>query len=142
MYYSIGEVSNITKITISTLRYYDKEGLFPSIKRSNGKIRMFSDSELEIIKMIECLKATGMSIKEIKQFFDWCQEGDSSLQNRLDMFKERLEVVNKQMEDLQKTMDTIKYKCWYYSTAVAAGSEDVAKNFPIEDMPEEIQKSK
>lgn len=142
MYYSIGEVSNKTKIAISTLRYYDKEGLFPTIERSNGGIRMFSDSELDIINIIECLKATGMPIKDIKQFFDWCQEGDSSLQNRLDMFQERLEVVNKQMEELQKTMDTIKYKCWYYNTALAAGSENAAKNFPIEEMPEEIQRYK
>ncbi len=142
MYYSIGEVSNKTNIAISTLRYYDKEGLFPTIERSNGRIRMFSDSELDTIKIIECLKATGMSIKDIKQFFDWCQEGDKSLQNRLDMFQERLKVVNQQMEELQKTMDTIKYKCWYYDTAVAAGTEEAVKNFPIEEMPEEIQKYK
>lgn len=142
MYYSIGEVSSITGITISTLRYYDKEGLFPMIGRSNGGIRVFAETEIEVIKMIECLKSAGMSIKDIKQFFDWCQEGDASLQNRLDMFKERLEVVNKQMEELQKTMDTIRYKCWYYSTAVAAGSEDAIKNISIEEMPEEIQRYK
>lgn len=139
MSYSIGEVATISGIAISTLRYYDKEGLFPTIARGNGGIRAFTETEIETIKMIECLKATGMSIKDIRQFFDWCQEGDSSLQNRLDMFKERLKAVNKQMEELQKTMDTIKFKCWYYSTALAVGTEAAPQNMPLEEMPVEVQ---
>lgn len=142
MYYSIGEVANITGIAISTLRYYDKEGLFPAIERSTGGIRLFTETELGVIKIIECLKATGMPIKDIKQFMDWCQEGDASLQKRLDMFNERFNVVSKQMEELQKTMDTIKYKCWYYTMAVAAGSENVAKSIPLEEMPEDVQRGK
>lgn len=68
-----------------------------------------------------------------------CQEGDTSLQKRRDMFYERLEFVNKQMEELQKTMNIIKYKCWYYDTALAAGTEEAPKNIQEEDIPEEIQ---
>lgn len=139
MNYSIGEVANITGITISTLRYYDREGMFPNIERSSGGIRMFSDSEIEVIKIIECLKVSGMPIKDIKQFLDWCQEGDVSLQKRRDMFDERLVIVTKQMEELQKIMDIIKYKCWYYNTALAAGSEEAIKNIPKKEILGEIQ---
>ena len=139
MNYSIGEISNITDIAISTLRYYDKEGLFPAIGRSNGGIRVFTEMEIDTIKMIECLKSTGMTIKEIKQFINWCQEGDASLQKRRDMFRKRFEVVSRQMEELQDTMDTIKYKCWYYDMAVTAGSEAAPNNVPLEDMPEDIR---
>lgn len=75
MYYSIGEVANATGIAISTLRYYDREGMFPDMERSNGGIRVFSSKEIDTIRVIECLKSSGMSIKEIKEFLDWCQEG-------------------------------------------------------------------
>jgi DNA-binding transcriptional MerR regulator len=139
MHYSIGEVAKVTGLSISTLRYYDREGMFPSMERSSGGIRVFSDTEIEIIEIIECLKTTGMPIKYIKHFLDWCKEGDTSLQKRRDMFYERLEIVKKQMEELQKTMNTIKFKCWYYDTALAAGTEEVPKNIPIEKLPEEIQ---
>ena len=61
MYCSIGEVANSTGIAISTLRYYDREGMFPSMGRSGGGIRVFSDMEIEIIKIIECLKASDLS---------------------------------------------------------------------------------
>lgn len=111
-------------------------------QRSNGGIRVFSDTEIEIIKTIECLKATGLSIKDIKQFLDWCQDGNDSLRKRRDMFYERLDVVTKQMVELQKTMNTIKYKCWYYDTALAAGAEEVPRNMPVEDIPEDILRYK
>lgn len=139
MSYSIGEVSGMTGIAISTLRYYDREGLLPSIERSNGGIRKFSDIELETLRMIECLKMTDMPIKDIRQFLDWCQKGDSTLGQRRDMFYERLDVMNKKMAELQKVIDTIKFKCWYYDTAVDAGTADVPQNMPIDDMPEDIQ---
>lgn len=139
MSYSIGEVAERTGISISTLRYYDREGLFPGIRRGNGGIRIFSDIEIESIKMVECLKASGLSIKEIRQFLDWCQEGDASIQNRRDFFYERMEAVEKQMDELQKTMAIIKYKCWYYDTAVAAGTEEASRSVPADKVPQEFR---
>ena len=72
--YTIGQVSEMFQLPVSTLRYYDKEGLFPHMTRISG-IRKFSDTEIECLRMIECLKKTGMEIKEIKQFMEWCAEG-------------------------------------------------------------------
>lgn len=139
MYYSIGEVAKSTGITISTLRYYDREGMFPHMERSNGGIRVFSDQEINTLKVIECLKSSGMSIKAIKEFLIWCQEGDSSLHKRQEMFHARLEEVEKQMEELQATKNILKYKCWYYDTATAAGTEEAVKNLPVEEIPEEVR---
>ncbi len=136
--YSIGEVANIAGIAISTLRYYDREGLFPNLDRSHGGTRKFTDTEIETLGIIECLKTSGLSIREIKLFLDWCQEGNSSLQKRRNLFYERLEVVTKQMEELQKTLNTLRFKCWYYDTALAAGTEEVPKNLPPEEIPEDI----
>lgn len=139
MYYSIGEVASTTGIAISTLRYYDREGMFPNIGRSNGGIRVFSDVEINTIRVIECLKSSGMSIKEIKDFLVWCQEGDNSLQKRQIMFHSRLEEVQAQIEVLQNTVNMLKFKCWYYDTAVAAGTEDVVKNLPADEIPEDVR---
>lgn len=142
MSYSIGEVSNMTNISISTLRYYDREGLLPNMERSKGGIRVFSKIELDTLRIIECLKMTDMPIKDIKQFLDWCQEGDSTLELRRSMFYERLEIMNRKMEQLQKTIETIKYKCWYYDTAVNNGTETVPRSMPIEDLPADIKEYK
>ena len=72
--YTIGQVSEMFGIPVSTLRYYDKEGLFPNMQRVSG-IRKFSGTELEALRVIECLKKSGMEIRDIKQFMGWCCQG-------------------------------------------------------------------
>ena len=72
--YTIGQVADMFGLPISTLRYYDRQGLFPKMERVSG-IRKFSDTEIEALRVIECLKKAGMEIREIRQFMEWCTEG-------------------------------------------------------------------
>ena len=127
MLYTVGEISKRVSIAPSTLRYYDKEGLLPFVERSKSGIRMFKDSDLEWLSIIECLKKTGMPIKEIKKFVDWCIEGDSTIEQRLELIDRRKEAVLKQIEQLKQTLDTLNYKHWYYETAKEARTCDVHK---------------
>ncbi|WNS79103.1 MerR family transcriptional regulator [Domibacillus sp. DTU_2020_1001157_1_SI_ALB_TIR_016] len=129
--YSISEAAKELNLTVYTLRYYDKEGLMPFVERTPSGTRVFKESDIGALKIIECLKATGMPIKEIKSFIDWCSEGDSTLQQRYDMFMERKASVEAQMEELRKTMEVIDHKCMYYKTALDAGTEDIHKNDKI-----------
>ncbi len=57
--YTIGQVAEMFGLPVSTLRYYDKQGLFPGLERASG-IRRFGDAELEALRVIECLKKAGM----------------------------------------------------------------------------------
>ena len=75
MVYTVGEMAKKIGVAPSTLRYYDKEGLLPFVERSGGGMRMFKDSDLDWLRIIECLKRTGMPIKEIRQFVDWVYGG-------------------------------------------------------------------
>lgn len=130
--YSISEVAKELNLTVYTLRYYDKEGLMPFVERTASGTRLFKESDINALNIIECLKSTGMPIKEIKNFIDWCSEGDSTLQQRYDLFIERKARVEAQMKELKKTLELIEHKCWYYQTALDAGTEDVHKNDKIE----------
>jgi len=129
--YSISEVAKKLNLTAYTLRYYDKEGLMPFVERTSNGTRLFKESDIEALKVIECLKSTGMPIKEIKHFIDWCADGDATLQQRFDMFLERKAAVEAQLEELNKTMEIINHKCHYYQTALEAGTEDIHKKAKI-----------
>ena len=96
----------------STLRYYDKEGLLPFDERSGGGIRMFKDEDIEWLSIIECLKKTGMPIKEIKRFIDWCIEGDPTINKRLELIDRQRERVHEQIrdEDIPEDIREIKRK--------------------------------
>ena len=136
---TIGQVSEMFNIPVSTLRYYDREGLFPGMERKSG-IRKFSDNEIEAVRVIECLKASGLEIREIKQFMEWSTKGSSTYKQRKQLFDTRLKKVEEEMDNLQKTMDMLKYKCWYYETAIQDGNEDRIQSMLPDKLPPEIQK--
>ena len=135
--YSIGQISEMFDLPISTLRYYDKEGLFPDLQRHAGR-RLFSDREIEALRVIECLKSSGLEIRDIKQFMQWCTEGPSTYTQRKQLFEERRSAVEKEMRQLQKTLDLLKYKCWYYETALQDGEQAIQQMLP-DNLPAEVQ---
>jgi DNA-binding transcriptional MerR regulator len=136
--YSIGEISKMFNLPISTLRYYDKEGLFPDLQRY-GDRRLFTDYEIEALHVIECLKASGLGIKEIKHFMQWCEDGPSTYNLRMQLFEDRKKAVEEEIEQLQKTLALLKFKCWYYKTAMKDGSEDRVRDMMPDRLPPEIQ---
>lgn len=140
MTYTIGEMAKLLDVAPSALRYYDKEGLLPFMERTESGIRIFKDSDYEILKIIHCLKSTGMQIKEIKEFINLVLQGDESIEARLELFRKRKFELEKQMADLQETMDTVNYKCWYYETAKKAGTTSVPDNMSDDELPEDMRK--
>ncbi len=137
--YTIGQVSEMFNLPISTLRYYDKEGLFPSMQRQSG-IRKFGETEVEALRVIECLKASGLEIKDIKKFMEWCVEGPSTYAQRKELFETRKAAVEAEMLQLQKTLDMLKFKCWYYETAIKDGAEDKLTEMIPDNLPSDIKK--
>ena len=142
MLYTVGETAKMLNLSPSTLRYYDKEGLLPFVERSSGGIRMFQEKDFSWLFIIECLKKSGLSIKDIKHYIDLSLKGDETINERLEIFQKQREKVVSQMAELQETLDTIDYKCWYYETAKKAGSTSVPQNMNVEDIPENLRQAK
>lgn len=138
MEYTIGQVAKLTGLSISTIRYYDKEGLLNGINRKS-RIRSFNDKDLNTIRVIECLKNSGMLIKEIRDFMKLCEEGDSSLNERYNFFLDQEKKVQDQIKSLNQTLKLIKFKQWYYLKAISDNTESIVKNMSIDDMPDDIK---
>ncbi len=138
MYYTIGEVSEMFDIPISTLRYYDKEGFFPDMERISG-IRKFSENEIETLRIVDCLKKSKLEIKEIKQFIDWTRLGAKTYEERRDLFEQQKKNVQKEIEELEKTMSMLKYKSWYYEQAIKDGNEDRLHDMIPDKLPKEVR---
>ena len=138
--YTIRQVSEMFGIPISTLRYYDKQGLFPGMERSSG-IRKFSDRELETLRLIECLKKSGLEIRDIRQFIDWCQQGPATYEQRRQLFVRQKDAVEAEMDHLNKVLDMLRFKCWFYEQAIAQGDDAEIRKLLPDRLPEEIQKA-
>ena len=140
MIYTVGEIAKQLNVAASTLRYYDKEGLLPFVERSASGIRMFKENDLSWLQIIDCLKKTGMPIKDIKHFMDYCMEGDSKIDERLSIMESQRNAVIKQMKEMQDMLDMLNYKCWYYETAKKAGTCAIHDDMQTQDVPNKYHK--
>lgn len=118
MTYTIAQAAQRCGLTPHTMRYYDKEGLLPFVERSPSGARQFKESDFEWLHTINCLKDTGMPIKKIKEFIDACIEGDDTIEWRLEFMRAHKREVQRQMDALEKNMETIDHKLRYYEAAV------------------------
>lgn len=139
MPYTIGEMARKLGVAPSALRYYEKEGLLPFVERSEGGIRVFQEGDYELLKIIDCMKATGMQLKDIRQFVILVMEGDASIDARLALFQKQRAAVEQQLVKLQETLDTVRFKCWYYETAKACGTTEVPEQMRTDELPEEFR---
>ncbi|WP_127532877.1 MerR family transcriptional regulator [Paenibacillus kobensis] len=114
--YSIQEVAQICDLSPHTIRYYDKEGLLPFVARTKSGNRTFSDTDLELVKLICCLKNTGMPIKEIKKYMDMVVEGSGTAEERKQMMIAHRREVARQMDEMRKNLNIIDLKIKFYET--------------------------
>lgn len=128
MNYTIGELSKIMNVSIHTLRYYDNEGLLPFVQRKPNGQRIFTHRDLIFLNTIECLKSTGMPLKEIKQYIEWCVEGMPTVPQRYELFLERKAIAEEQIAQMQKILATINYKCDFYKKAIETGKVDICES--------------
>ncbi|SHH86331.1 MerR family transcriptional regulator [Clostridium grantii] len=132
MNYSIKEVSEITGLPASTLRYYEKEKLLPGIMRNDSGIRIYTQEDLDWLSVISCLKDTDMSIKYIKKFVCLCALGDSSLEERRQLLLNHRETVQSRIAELQHHLEHINHKVNYYETACQKSKETELKEVSLE----------
>ncbi|MDO4537822.1 MAG: MerR family transcriptional regulator [Coriobacteriales bacterium] len=136
--YTIGEAARQVGLSVSTLRFYHQHGLMPHVERTEGGQRRFSPGDIEWIRYLERLKATGMPLAEMREFVQLIDGGEATLERRREIMRARREAVLRQIEQLETTLGIIEYKCWYYDKALELGDEQAARALSPEDMPEEI----
>jgi DNA-binding transcriptional MerR regulator len=108
--FTIKQISEKTSLAPHVLRYYEHEGLLPSVGRSRSGIRRYSENDLEWIGLICCLKNTGMSIKQIKNFVELSLEGDSTLKKRCQLLGEHKKTVETQIQEMKKHLQKVTHK--------------------------------
>ncbi|GHV51089.1 putative HTH-type transcriptional regulator [Spirochaetia bacterium] len=115
MPFTIKQVSEKTSLPPHVLRYYESEGLLPGVARSLNGIRRYSENDLEWLSLICCLKNTGMSIKQIKNFVELSMDGDSTLKERCELLREHKKIVEDQIQEMQKHLRKVTGKIEHFT---------------------------
>ena len=123
--YTIKEVAEKMNVSEHTLRFWAKSGFFPFIKRDANNIRQFSESDLEWVRIVKCLRSVGTENKAIKRYIDLCIVGDSTIQERYEIIQATKNKAQQQMEDLKKQLALLDYKEKFYKNLIKNNLEDV-----------------
>lgn len=118
---TIKEVSETLNITQDTLRYYEKIGLIPSIKRTKGKIRDYQKKDVEWIEHVTCMRKAGLSIKTIIDYYELLKKGDSTIIDRLKLLEKQKKEILEHRKQIDETLKRINYKIERYEIAVKTG---------------------
>lgn len=122
--YTIKEVAKKMDISEHTLRFWAKSGFFPFIKRNKNNIRLFSDNDLDWVRIVKCLRAVGTENKAIKRYIDLCIKGDSTIPERFEIIQATKLKAEQQMLELQQQMDLLNYKEKYYQNLIKNNLKD------------------
>lgn len=133
--YTINDVSKRTGMSVHTLRYYDKKGLLPFIKRSESGIRIFTEDDFDPLYTIHCLKESGMSLAKIKDFMDLYLQGNKTIEAREKLFQEQKAEIENQIKKLQDMLEIVEYKCWFFKEAKKYNDVYFYRNMDPEEYP-------
>jgi DNA-binding transcriptional MerR regulator len=115
MTYTIGQVAEETGLSIHTLRYYEKEGILPVVKRNESGMRVYEKADIEWLKFACCLRETGMTIAEMKDFARLTLQGDETIDERMNRLHKQKARVKAQVDQLVSYMSMIDHKLEFYS---------------------------
>ena len=112
--YSAKEAAEITGLSTATLRYYEREKLIPQITRTDQKYRQYADTDIEWIKMIQCMRMANIPIRSIKQYVELLIQGGKTLKQRYDMVQGHIKDIENQITNLQNALILTQKKLIFY----------------------------
>lgn len=116
---TVKEVAELTGLSPHTLRYYDRMHLFPYVSRSGGNARLFSESDVEWVRLVACLRRTGLPIAEILHYVELCREGDGTIGERAEIISRQETEVERQFAEMEGQLALIRRKRAYYDKLLA-----------------------
>lgn len=123
----ISEVSEQCNISADTLRYYERIGLLPAVRRSDGGIRDYGELDIRRIEFVKCMRSAGLPIDVLIEYYALVQQGDQTIESRKNILIEQRAELTARMSELQKTLDLLNYKINVYETALLKKEQELTE---------------
>src|SRR5262245_65630979 len=111
---SIAEAAEVSGLSPHTLRYYERAGLLEPVGRNGSGHRRYRTSDLELIRFLTRLRATGMPIREVRRYAELMQAGDATNAERLALLEQHRDAVIAGLETTAKSLELIEWKINFY----------------------------
>ena len=118
---TISEVAKIVSLTPVTLRYYERVGLLPQIKRTSNGVRDYSEEDIQWIDFIKCMRSAGLSVESLIEYNDLYQQGERTKEARKQLLIEERENLRQRFEELKETLSRLDGKIQRYEQQLKKG---------------------
>ncbi|WP_299447327.1 MerR family transcriptional regulator [uncultured Phascolarctobacterium sp.] len=118
---TIKEVSEKYNISADTLRYYERVGMIPAVRRTSGGIRNYGEEECGWIELEICMRSAGLTIDTMIKYVQLYQQGDATIKTRLDLLIDQKAKLVEQQKKITQTLQVLDYKIGRYQIALASG---------------------
>jgi DNA-binding transcriptional MerR regulator len=114
--FSMKEASECLGLASHTIRYYEKEGLLPSIERDQYGNRIFEQKDLDWMQLMSCFRATGMTIASLKRMVDLAVQGDATITERKMILETHKLELNKKQVELDRAFEAVNQNLTIYES--------------------------
>jgi DNA-binding transcriptional MerR regulator len=116
---SIGQVAERTGLSVHTLRFYEREGVFAQpIRRAAGGRRLYTEDDVDWLMVCTILRGAGMPLPDLRRYTELVQAGDGNEAERLDLLRRHEQRINTQQQQLDRCLDLIKFKIGVYEDII------------------------
>ncbi|CAM3255494.1 MerR family transcriptional regulator [Sporolactobacillus spathodeae] len=120
---NIKMVSKETNVSADTIRYYERIGLIPPVKRNENGVRDFDDEDLRWIAFSRCMRDAGMPIEALIEYLQLFRIGDSTIQARVDLLREQRNDLQDRIDVMQHALDRLNFKIENYQSHMVAAEK-------------------
>ena len=105
----IGELSKLTGVSRDTIRLYENRGMLCNISRPFewNNYKDYGNANVQRIKCIKHMQKFSFTLREIKELFDHKDANPNVRMDRSEIFKGKLLIIEKEIEDLKRTRDAL-----------------------------------
>jgi DNA-binding transcriptional MerR regulator len=125
--YSPGQVAEQTGFSLDTLRYYERIGLLDGIERNSGGQRVFTADDVAWLRILRCLRDTGMPIQRMVRYAELARGGDETVAERLEVLREHDRDIDQKIAHMLLEQEHVRAKIAYYQRELDARTESVSQ---------------
>lgn len=107
---TIAEVSRLYDISADTLRYYERVGLLPSIGRTSGGIRNYTEDDCNWVEYIKCMRSAGVSVETLVEYVALFHQGAATIPARKNLLLEQREQIMARINELNTVLAKLDWK--------------------------------
>ena len=119
--YTVKQVAELFGVSPHTIRYYDNAGLFPDLERGENGERLFSQEQLDWLRVVMCMRKTGLSIAGIRHYIALSERGSATLRERYQIILEQKEKARAELEECKKKIEVLEHKEKWYLAQLREG---------------------